>query len=156
MPRITDAESRMLPQLAALEELCFSVPWTEEILRGQLPDEQHVFLTALEGERLVGYVGMTTVLDEGYISNVAVDPAERRKGIGDSLIGELLVRARERELSFVTLEVRESNLPAIRLYEKHGFRPVGLRKNYYRLPTENALLMTTFLNRGNTHEDTRV
>lgn len=142
--RITDAEEWMLPQLAELETLCFSLPWTIEQLRSQLPDEHHVFLTALEGEHLLGYVGMMVVLDEGYISNVAVAPEARRKGIGDALITELMRRAELLELAFVTLEVRQSNAPAAALYEKHGFTAVGRRKNYYDLPREDAVLMTYY------------
>ena len=76
---------------------------------------------------------------------MAVAPEHRRRGIAAGLIEALLVKARERELSFVTLEVRESNTPAIALYEKYGFAQVGQRKNYYDLPRENAILMTKFL-----------
>lgn len=142
--RITDAEEWMLPQLEELEKLCFSLPWTIEQLRSQLPDEHHIFLTALEGEHLLGYVGMMYVLDEGYISNVAVAPEARRKGIGDALIEELMKRAGLLGLAFVTLEVRQSNAPAAALYEKHGFTAVGKRKNYYDLPREDAVLMTYY------------
>ena len=142
--RITDAEEWMLPQLEELEKLCFSLPWTIEQLRSQLPDEHHIFLTALEGEHLLGYVGMMYVLDEGYISNVAVAPEARRKGIGDALIEELMRRAELLGLAFVTLEVRQSNAPAAALYEKHGFTAVGRRKNYYDLPREDAVLMTYY------------
>ena len=142
--RITDAEEWMLPQLEELEKLCFSLPWTIEQLRSQLPDEHHIFLTALEGEHLLGYVGMMYVLDEGYISNVAVAPEARRKGIGDALIEELMRRAELLGLAFVTLEVRQSNAPAASLYEKHGFTAVGKRKNYYDLPREDAVLMTYY------------
>ena len=141
---ITDAEEWMLPQLEELEKLCFSLPWTIEQLRSQLPDEHHIFLTALEGEHLLGYVGMMYVLDEGYISNVAVAPEARRKGIGDALIEELMRRAELLGLAFVTLEVRQSNAPAASLYEKHGFTTVGKRKNYYDLPREDAVLMTYY------------
>ncbi len=145
MVRIVDAAERHLDRLEEMEKQCFSLPWTRELLRGQFPDEQHVFLIA-EGEdgRALGYVGMMTVLDEGYISNVAVDPVCRRQGIGDTLILELLRRCEQRSLSFVTLEVREHNEPAIALYRKHGFLPVGLRKDYYEAPKENALLMTKY------------
>lgn len=142
--RITDAEEWMLPQLEELEKLCFSLPWTIEQLRSQLPDEHHIILTALEGEHLLGYVGMMYVLDEGYISNVAVAPEARRKGIGDALIEELMRRAELLGLAFVTLEVRQSNAPAASLYEKHGFTTVGKRKNYYDLPREDAVLMTYY------------
>ena len=142
--RITDAEEWMLPQLEELEKLCFSLPWTIEQLRSQLPDEHHIFLTALEGEHLLGYVGMIYVLDEGYISNVAVAPEARRKGIGDALIEELMRRAELLGLAFVTLEVRQSNAPAAKKKKKHGFTAVGKRKNYYDLPREDAVLMTYY------------
>ena len=145
-PRICDASQRHLEALEALEQACFSLPWTRDMLLSQLPDENHEFLAAEdESGKLLGYVGMMCVLDEGYISNVAVDPACRRQGIGDLLIRELLARAEKRDLSFVTLEVREHNAPAIALYRKHGFSPVGLRKNYYEAPVENAILMTKYL-----------
>jgi ribosomal-protein-alanine N-acetyltransferase len=143
--QILDAQPHHLPQIEELEQQCFSIPWTWDQLMSQLPDDCHEFLAAEQEGKVLGYVGMMTVLDEGYISNVAVDPAFRRQGIADRLITELLDRARIRELSFVTLEVREHNEPAIALYRKHGFAPVGLRKNYYELPVENALLMTKYL-----------
>lgn len=143
--QILDAQPHHLPQIEELEQQCFSIPWTWDQLMSQLPDDCHEFLAAEQEGKVLGYVGMMTVLDEGYISNVAVDPAFRRQGIADRLITELLDRARIRELSFVTLEVREHNEPAIALYRKHGFAPVGLRKKYYELPVENALLMTKYL-----------
>ena len=143
--QILDVQPHHLPQIEKLEQQCFSLPWSWDQLMSQLPDDCHEFLAAEQEGKVLGYVGMMTVLDEGYISNVAVDPAFRRQGIADRLITELLDRARIRELSFVTLEVREHNEPAIALYRKHGFAPVGLRKNYYELPVENALLMTKYL-----------
>ena len=91
------------------------------------------------------FLCMMYVLDEGYISNVAVSPAYRRQGIADKLISQLLKSAEDKELTFVTLEVRQSNIPAISLYEKNGFIKVGQRKNYYDLPKEDAILMTKFL-----------
>ena len=141
--RICDALSAHVPQIEALEQACFSVPWTSGQIVSQLKDDSHEFLAALDSEgKVLGYVGMMTVLDEGYIANVAVDPAYRRQGIGDRLIERLTEIAAERGLSFVTLEVRAGNRPAIALYEKHGFIPVGLRRNYYTMPREDALLMT--------------
>lgn len=143
---VVDVSPRLLAEIEALEKRCFSLPWTWDMLLGQLPDDSHEFLATVDEEgKLLGYVGMMTVLDEGYISNVAVDPAYRRQGIADLLLRELLDRAVLRELSFVTLEVREHNEPAIALYRKHGFAPVGLRKNYYEAPAENAVLMTKYL-----------
>ena len=144
--RICDAEERHIPQIETIETLCFSMPWTREQLHSQLHDAQHECIAALDGEdNVLGYVGMMCVLDEGYISNVAVHPQARRRGLADRLIDELMARARQRSLSFVTLEVRAGNEPAIALYRKHGFLPVGRRKNYYSLPKEDALLMTNTL-----------
>ena len=96
----------------------------------------------------MGYIGLMYVLDEGYISNVAVDAAFRRCGAADALVGELIRRCRRMLLSFVTLEVRAGNAPAIALYEKHGFRAVGRRRGYYEKPREDAILMTLTLDGG--------
>ena len=143
--RIIDAEERHLDALLAMERQCFSVPWTRAQLAAELPDGNHEFLVAESGDRILGYIGMMSVLDEGYISNVAVAPGCRRQGIATELLTVLLKRAEERELSFVTLEVRASNTPAISLYEGFGFSPVGRRKGYYDAPKEDAILMTRFL-----------
>ena len=142
---IINAEKRHITELEELEKQCFSMPWTAEMLETQLPDDKHVFIVAENDEQLLGYVGMMHILDEGYISNVAVSPKCRRMGIADALINELLRRAEALELAFVTLEVRESNTPARSLYSKHGFSDVGIRKNYYDFPKENAILMTKFM-----------
>ena len=118
-----------------------------EQLQSELPDERHEFLTAeLDGD-VVGYVGMMCVLDEGYISNVAVSPRFRRQGIGRALVAEMLRRAEGRQLTFVTLEVRAHNDGAIALYSQAGFAPVGRRRNYYERPREDAILMTLFFNK---------
>ncbi len=142
--RIRDAAASDLEALTALEQECFSLPWTREQLEGELPDEGHEFLVAEENAELLGYIGMMSVLDEGYISNVAVMPAARRRGIGRTLVREILARAETRGLSFVTLEVREHNDAAIALYAGEGFLPVGRRRGYYERPREDALLMTRF------------
>ena len=143
--RITQAEMRHLDALLRLEQQCFSIPWTRGQLEAELPDAHHEFLVAEAGDEVLGYVGMMYVLDEGYISNVAVAPAYRRRGLASSLITELLRRAEALSLSFVTLEVRESNEAAISLYEGFGFAPVGRRKGYYDAPKEDAILMTRYL-----------
>lgn len=143
---VIDAEPRHVPDIAKLEKLCFSLPWNEKMILSQYPDDMHVFLICEdETGTLAGYVGMMHVLDEGYIANVAVSPEYRRRGLGDMLIVKLIERAESLKLSFLTLEVRESNLPARALYKKHGFIDVGRRKKYYELPTEDAILMTRFL-----------
>ncbi len=142
---VFDAQPRHLDALLELERLCFSVPWTRAQLEAELPDAHHEFLVAESGDQLLGYIGMMHVLDEGYISNVAVAPDSRRQGIASALITALLRRAQEKELAFVTLEVRASNAPAIALYERFGFEPVGRRKGYYEMPKEDAVLMTKFM-----------
>lgn len=143
--RIIDTAEAQLEQIEAIEQQCFSCPWTMDQLRSQLSDDRHVFLAAVDaGGTVLGYVGMMFVLDEGYISNVAVAPAYRRQGVADALISALMTRAEELNLAFVTLEVRAGNEPAKALYAKHGFVPVGRRKNYYDLPKEDAILMTRF------------
>lgn len=129
--------------IAQLEQLCFADPWTEAGLQEELENTCARFLTAIDQTgRVVGYIGSHTVLDEGYIANVAVSPDIRRQGIGKKLVYALL--AQSTDLSFVTLEVRVSNEPAIRLYTDCGFQPVGTRKKFYSHPTEDALLMTWF------------
>ena len=142
---IKDASEALLPQIQRIEQQSFSVPWTEAMLRLQLAPDSHVFLTAGTAEGVVGYVGMLYVLDEGYISNVAVRPDCRRQGVAEALLAALEERARALLLRFVTLEVRESNAPALALYEKCGYRIVGRRKNYYEKPREDAILMTLTL-----------
>jgi len=146
---IQNADLAHVSGIHAIETECFSDPWSEQSIISQLPDANHVFLVALDGEAVIGYVGMMNVLDEGYISNVAVTSAYRRQKIADALIAELMKRAEMLDLSFVTLEVRESNEPAKLLYAKHGFEIVGVRKGYYSKPKENAILMTVYLKGDN-------
>ena len=143
--RIVDVSAEHIRQIEEIERDCFSRPWTAEQLKSQMSDAQHEFIAAVSDGRVLGYVGLMYVLDEGYISNVAVHPDARRQGIGDTLIDALAAKAAELELAFLTLEVRESNAPAIALYAKHGFHPVGKRKNYYDAPKEDAVLMTCYL-----------
>ena len=132
-----------LAALAEIEKACFHAPWSETMLREEL--DKCIFLVAERDGQAIGYVGCQTVLDEGYITNVAVSPDCRRQGIGRALIEELAQRARAQGLSFVTLEARASNAPAIALYEGAGFVRVGVRKNFYTAPSEDAVLMTLFL-----------
>ena len=119
--RIVDVSAEHIRQIEEIERDCFSRPWTAEQLKIQMRDAQHEFIAAVSDGRVLGYVGLMYVLDEGYISNVAVHPDARRQGIGDTLIDALAAKAAELELAFLTLEVRESNAPAIALYAKHGF-----------------------------------
>lgn len=136
---------RHIAAIAAIERACFHEPWSEKGLREELELENNLFLAAVEGEEVIGYVGCQTVLDEGYITNVAVSPDHRRRGIAASLLTTLRDQAEKKDLSFLTLEVRASNVPAITLYEGAGYVPVGTRRNFYSDPKEDALLMTCYL-----------
>lgn len=143
---ILDAEPRHAPEIAALERLCFADPWPEDLIGRWIAGGDKLFLVCENDSGAVcGYVGMQTVLDEGYIGNVAVAPNARKQGVGRALIAALLSRAREARLSFLTLEVRKSNAAARALYSGCGFAEVGVRRDYYDAPKEDALLMTLYL-----------
>ena len=132
-----------VPQAAELERLCFSDPWSERMLREHLDNQCAAAIAAVgEDGTLLGYAGLLVVLDEGYITNVAVRPAYRRQGIASDLLGVFERFARGHQLAFLTLEVRASNAAAIALYEKMGYARVGVRKNYYEHPREDAVIMT--------------
>ena len=127
--------------IARLEKECFSEPWSEKAITESLENGTFFFVFEEEGE-ILGYAGLQTVLDEGYVTNIAVTSNARKKGIGSALTEKIISFGKEKKLSFVTLEVRESNLAAISLYKKFGFKTVGKRKNFYTAPSEDALIMT--------------
>lgn len=143
--RVTPLQESHIKELAALEKSCFSSPWTENQLREELGNPSALFLVCEKGGKVAGYAGCQTVLDEGYIANVAVSSLYRRQGIGKFLLGHMRVQAQKRKLSFLTLEVRQSNQPAIALYEACGFARAGVRPKFYQAPEENALIMTLTL-----------
>ena len=128
-------------QVAALEKQCFSDPWSENSVASELENPLSLWLIAEEDGAVCGYVGSQTVLDETDMMNIAVHPDCRRKGIAAALITELVSRLKARGSRVLRLEVRESNFSAIALYEALGFTQLGLRKNYYRTPKENALIL---------------
>lgn len=132
-------------EVARLEAVCFSSPRPEEALRAELTNDTAVFFVALCENKAAGYAGMHCILDECYIDNVAVFPAYRRQGIAGALLDALEDYARAHGASFLTLEVRASNMPAIRLYRGKGYQEVGARPNYYDKPREDALLLTKYL-----------
>ena len=141
------AVSGIEPQAAELERQCFSDPWTEAQLAGEL-DNELLSLSAAVGEdgTVLGYAEVRVILDEGTLERIAVAPRYRRQGIAEALLDAYIQYGRE-HLAFLTLEVRAGNAPAIALYEKLGFREVGRRKNYYRAEHEDALLMTVEFDR---------
>lgn len=129
-------------RLAELEKLCFSEPWSEKALLEEIQNPAAYFVTAAEGESILGYGGMHTVLGESYIDNIAVFPEYRGQGVGRAVTQALIEKAREAEGVFITLEVRASNAPAIGLYTALGFEKAGVRKRFYTEPEEDALIMT--------------
>lgn len=136
--KMTDAH---VAQVAELEKLCFSDPWSENSVASELNNRLSLWLVALDGDTVAGYVGSQSVLDQADMMNIAVHPAYRRQGIGRDLVLALSDALKEKGICGLMLEVRQSNAPAIALYEQLGFVQVGLRKNYYRNPKENALIL---------------
>jgi [ribosomal protein S18]-alanine N-acetyltransferase len=133
-----------LPSVHAIEKASFTSPWPEHAYRSEIESNRLAcYLVARVGERIVGYGGMWLMVDEAHITTFAIHPAWRRQRIGERLLVAFLDLAVERGAHEATLEVRLSNLPARRLYEKYGFRPVGLRPRYYSDDNEDALIMTT-------------
>jgi [ribosomal protein S18]-alanine N-acetyltransferase len=133
-----------LEAVQRIEEASFSTPWPPNAYHSELMTNRLAsYLVARIDREIVAYGGMWVMVDEAHITTFAVDPAWRRQGIGERLLLALLDLARDRHAREATLEVRLSNLAARRLYEKYGFRPVGLRPRYYSDNNEDALIMTT-------------
>ena len=130
---------------AELEKICFASPWSENALLQMAEDPNGSFLCAFSDGAFAGYAGMLCVLDEGQICNVAVLPEFRRLGVGAALMKAQTEAAKIRGLSFMTLEVRAGNLAAQGLYEKYGWEKVGVRKNFYEKPREDAILYNYYL-----------
>jgi ribosomal-protein-alanine N-acetyltransferase len=133
-----------LPAVQAIERASFVVPWPDDAYRNEIRTNRLAsYVVARLGDEVVGFAGIWVMVDEAHVTTFAVDPHFRRRGVGERLLLALLdlsVRRRARE---ATLEVRLSNLPARKLYEKYGFRPVGIRPRYYSDNGEDALIMTT-------------
>ena len=141
--RIVPMTADHLDEVAALERVCFSDPWSRRLLAAELDNDLSALLVALDNEgRVAGYAGLQVILDEGTVTNIAVRPDCRRQGVAGQLLQVFLNFAQGNHLAFLTLEVRSSNYDAIALYGSRGFRSVGRRKNYYEHPREDAVIMT--------------
>lgn len=139
---IRKAEEADIKPMAELDKLCFAQPWSEESFRTEISENERAFYIVAEIEgALAGYAGLWAILDEGHITNVAVNPKFRRKGIGSAIVGTLLEVCEDSGLCSFTLEVRESNMGARLLYEKFEFKPAGVRKGYYTDNGEDAVIM---------------
>jgi ribosomal-protein-alanine N-acetyltransferase len=133
-----------LPEVHAIEAASFTSPWPPHAYRSELESNRMAqYLVARIDDEVAAYGGMWLMVDEAHITTFAVHPRWRRQRIGERLLLAFLDLAVDRGAREATLEVRLSNLPARRLYEKYGFRPVGLRPRYYSDDNEDALIMTT-------------
>ena len=141
MIEIIQMNASHVAQVAGLEKICFSDPWSERSIASELDNKLAFWLVATEGETVAGYIGSQTVMEETDMMNVAVHPDFRRQGIAEALVSGLVEHLKAMGSHCLTLEVRASNAPAIALYEKLGFAEIGRRKNYYRNPREDALIL---------------
>jgi [ribosomal protein S18]-alanine N-acetyltransferase len=133
-----------LPAVHAIERASFTVPWPNDAYRNELTTNRLAsYVVARTDDAIVGFAGLWVMVDEAHVTTFAVDPRWRRRGVGERLLLALLDVAIARHAREATLEVRLSNMPARRLYEKYGFRPVGIRPRYYSDNGEDALIMTT-------------
>lgn len=127
-------------QVALLEKQCFGAhAWSENLFKEEIPQENKHYIVCLDNENVVAYGGFAQVLDEAHIMNIAVNESYRKQGIASIIIQKLVDKAKEHNILSLTLEVRESNIPARNLYEKHSFVLAGIRKGYYQ-DKENACI----------------
>lgn len=132
-------------KISEIEKECFSLPWSLQQVRNEIPKNNVIFLSAVTDDDFCGYISGQLILDEFYISNVAVTEKFRRFGVGSALIDNLITELKNTECSLITLEVRVSNHSARHVYEKFGFQNLGLRKKFYSHPTEDACIYTLYL-----------
>ena len=141
MIKIREMTAADVSNVAALEKECFADPWSDKSIAAELEHDYSLWLVAVENGQLLGYVGSQTSMNETDMMNIAVTSSRRREGLGNILVTELIRELRNRGSNSLMLEVRVSNEPAKALYESLGFHQVGLRKNYYRNPKEDALIL---------------
>ncbi len=130
-----------IDQLMTIERICFALPWSKASLEKELTNELAYYQVVEVSGKIAAYMGMWRIIDECHITNLAVLPEYRNKGLGSMLIEKMIEICRSSEISYMTLEVRVSNEPAINLYTKYGFVAAGKRPNYYVKPVEDALIM---------------
>ena len=142
--RILPMQTDHIASLAQLEQTCFSQPWSAAALAEELDNPHAVFRVAVEGDTVLGYVGMHHLVDEGFITNVAVFPHARRRGVAAALLADLAAYGTAHSLYRITLEVRVSNTAARSLYEREGYTLDGVRPDFYRTPTEDAAIYSLY------------
>ena len=141
---IVPMQAAHIDAVAAIEQGCFAEPWSATALAEELDNPLAVFRVAVEGEIVLGYVGMHHLVDEGFITNVAVAPDARRRGVARALLADLAAYGTANRLYRITLEVRVGNTPARTLYEAQGYTLDGVRPGFYRTPTEDAAIYSLY------------
>ena len=141
MAKFVELSDEYLNSLCELENLCFSIPWTKGMFEEEIKSNMTHYIICVEDEKVIGYAGLWKVIDEGQITNVAVHPDYRRRGLAQKMLSKLINDTTKLGICSYTLEAREGNIGAISLYKKLGFVQNGLRKEYYADNKENAVLM---------------
>ncbi|EGT3615291.1 ribosomal-protein-alanine N-acetyltransferase [Clostridium perfringens] len=139
--KIEPMNSSHIEGVFEVSKLSLAEAWNIESIEKELSNKLAKYLVALDENKVIGFLGMWVVFDEGDITNIAVHPDYRKQGIGNLLMDNLITLCKENNINSLTLEVRESNLPAQNLYKKHEFKEEGIRKNFYDNPKENAIIM---------------
>lgn len=139
--KVSYLNSQDIEKIAGLEELCFGQPWSQRAINESM-EGNNTFIGVKENGELIGYLSFFLSFGEVYINNIATHPERRRQGVARALLRELMRTANEAGAEFLTLEVRESNVPATELYTAFGFKEEGRRKNYYSAPKEDAIILT--------------
>ena len=133
-----------IPYVAELDKQSISESWSEQNYKESLENPNYIILVAKTEDKIIGFISMYCATDEGYICNIAVEKSYRKCGIGTSLMNEIITFSKDKDLKFLTLEVRESNTNAIKFYKKLNFTNLGIRKNFYSNPAENSVIMTLY------------
>lgn len=139
---IRPMEIKDIEQVAAIEKNIFSMPWSADSFIDACAAENNIYLVCIENDEVVGYCGLWTSLEEGNVTNVAVSENHRGKGYGKALMQELEIRALEKKVIKFFLEVRQSNKIAQNIYTNLGYKVIGVRKNFYERPIEDAVIMS--------------
>lgn len=139
--KIEPMNSSHIEGVFEVSKLSLAEAWNIESIEKELSNKLAKYFVALDENKVIGFLGMWVVFDEGDITNIAVHPEYRKQGIGNLLMDNLITLCKENNINSLTLEVRQSNLPAQNLYKKHGFKEEGIRKNFYDNPKENAIIM---------------
>jgi [ribosomal protein S18]-alanine N-acetyltransferase len=139
---IRGAERRDVPELLVLEVAQFPEPWSRTMLLDEITNlENRRYTVAVENKTIIGYLGVMFVMDELHINTLGTLPGHEGRGVATSLMDEAWQDAKDRDIARATLEVAVSNERAQALYARYGFRPVGIRKNYYERTQEDALIL---------------